>query len=341
MRDRGVDLDPFVHRPRMHHRRSGSHPLDPVGGEAPDARVLAKRRQEPGLLTLTLEPQRDHGIGRLECLIEIRLVRHARRKRSASPRRRDQGRRPRERDPSAERREGVDVRTRHAAVQDVADDDDALAVEIAERVAQGVGVEKALRRVGVPSVARVDHGGIGPLSDKVRSARRRMTHDDDVPAERLQGTNGVEQRLALLDGRPARRDVGDVGGERLRGELEGDASAGRCLGEEQDDRAPAQRRCATDRSSQYFGHGSGLIEHGLDLLPGPVIGIEDVTASPPHAGTRVTTSTSSRPSTSARCTRTSSPAAVGTFLPTKSARIGRSRCPRSTRTARRIARGRP
>src|SRR6266540_3721303 len=165
-----------------------------------------------------------------------------------------------------------------------------------------------------------------------------MAHDDDVPAERLQGANGVEQRLALLDGRPARGDVGDVGGQRLRGELEGDPSAGRCLGKEQDDRAPAQRRCAPDRSPQYFGHRSGLIEHGLDLLPRPVIGVEDVTAGPPHAGTRVTTSTSSRPSTSARCTRTSSPAAVGTFLPTKSARIGSSQCPRSTSTARRIVR---
>ncbi len=51
--------------------------------------------------------------------------------------------------------------------------------------------------------------------------------------------------------------------------------------------------------------------------------------------------TSSTPSISTRRTTTSSLRLVGTFLPTKSGRMGRSRCPRSTSTARRTATGRP
>src|SRR6266550_6266391 len=168
-----------------------------------------------------------------------------------------------------------------------------------------------------------------------------MSHHDDVATERLQRADRVVERLALLDGRSARGDVRNVRGERLRGELEGHARAGRCLGEEEDHRASAKRRRAPDRALKYLDHGARLIEDSVDLVARPVVGVEDVTSTPLHAGTLVTTSTSSRPSTSARWTRTSSPAAVGTFLPTKSARIGSSRCPRSTRTASLMARGRP
>ena len=168
-----------------------------------------------------------------------------------------------------------------------------------------------------------------------------MPHHHDVAAECLESAHGVVERLALLDGRPARGDVRHVGGERFRGELERDARARRRLGEEEDDRTTPQRRRAADRTLKDLDHGPRLIENRLDLIPGPVIGVEHVTPVPLHAGTLVTTSTSSRPSTSKRCTRTSSPGAVGTFLPTKSARMGSSRWPRSIKTARRIARGRP
>src|SRR2546430_4281398 len=132
-----------------------------------------------------------------------------------------------------------------------------------------------------------------------------------------------------------------IGRERVRGELERHARARRRFGEEEDDRTSTEWRRAPDRPLEYFDHRARLIENGFDLIPGPVVGIQDVAPVPLHAGTRVTTSTSSRPSTSERCTRTSSPGAVGTFLPTKSARMGSSRWPRSTSTARRIARRRP
>src|ERR1700694_801986 len=168
-----------------------------------------------------------------------------------------------------------------------------------------------------------------------------MSHYDDVATKRLQRANGVVERLAFLDRRSARRDVRHIRGQCLRRELERNARASRCLGEEKDDGASAKRRRAPYRALKDLDHRSGLIEDGLDLVARPVIGVEDVASAPLHASTLVTTSTSSRPSTSARCTRTSSPTAVGTFFPTKSARIGSSRCPRSTRTARRIARGRP
>ena len=62
---------------------------------------------------------------------------------------------------------------------------------------------------------------------------------------------------------------------------------------------------------------------------------------PPGTGAGCSTSTASSPSTSLSATRTCSSLRVGTFLPTKSARIGSSRWPRSTSTASWIAVGRP
>ena len=55
----------------------------------------------------------------------------------------------------------------------------------------------------------------------------------------------------------------------------------------------------------------------------------------------VSRTTSSAASSSPRCTRTRSAREVGRFLPTTSARIGSSRCPRSHSTASRTRAGRP
>ena len=56
-------------------------------------------------------------------------------------------------------------------MQYIAHDDDALAIEIAQRIAERVGIEKPLRGMRMPSIASVDHGRVGPLGDEIRSSR--------------------------------------------------------------------------------------------------------------------------------------------------------------------------
>ena len=95
----------------------------------------------------------------------------------------------------------------------------------------------------------------------------------------------------------------------------------------------------------------GEAEDLLEVLTRELVDVEEVTASPGRSrgadrhptGTSAARpmTTSSVPSVSSRRTWTTSSAAVGRFLPTKSGRIGSSRWPRSTTTARRTARGRP
>ena len=49
------------------------------------------------------------------------------------------------------------VRPRNAAMQRVSNDDDALACQIADMIADRHQIEQRLRRVRVPSIARIDH----------------------------------------------------------------------------------------------------------------------------------------------------------------------------------------
>ena len=134
------------------------------------------------------------------------------------------------------------------------------------QVAEVGQIEQALGRMCVSAVARIDHGRADALRDEIRRPRRPVPYDEDITAEGLERARGVEERFALLDRRARRRDVHDVGRERLRRELEGDARACRGLGEEEDHRAAAERRRAADRPREDLEHPVSGIEDVLDLL---------------------------------------------------------------------------
>src|SRR5881396_2744756 len=146
-----------------------------------------------------------------------------------------------------------------------------------------------------------------------------MPHHHYVATKRLKRAYRVVERLALFHGRPGPGDVRDVRREGLRCELERHPRARRRLGEEQDDRAAAERRRSTDGPLENLGHRARLIENRLDLFTRPVVRVEHMPSGPAHGHARTLATTSTR------WTRTSSPAVVGMFLPTKSARMGSSR----------------
>ena len=210
MRDRGRNLDALVHRAGMQDWRFRPHARDTLLAQAPGLGVLADRGQQAGVLPLLLEPERDDAVGAIEGAVKVGLVGRAARRHAAAPGRRHQGGRSGERDRRAKRHERVDIRASHARVRDVANDDDALPGEIAERAAQRVRVEQALGGVGVPAVPGVDDRRVRALGHEVRSARGGVPHHDHVATEGRERADGVQQRLALLDGRAACGDVRDV-----------------------------------------------------------------------------------------------------------------------------------
>src|SRR6185312_9956727 len=171
---------------------------------------------------------------------------------------------------------------------------------------------------------------------------RGMPHDDRVGPHRLQGERRVLQRLALRDARSTGPEVDHVRRQPLRRELEADPCAGRVLEEEVDDGAPAQRRHLLDHPGADLPERSRRVQDPRDVVPRKVVHRQQMFVhAPPSPSSDRRTVTASAPSSSWTWTRTLSSRLVGTFLPTKSARIGSSRCPRSTRTASWILCGRP
>ncbi len=74
-------------------------------------------------------------------------------------------------------------------------------VEAAERLAEGVEVEEGLGRVLAAAVAGVDHRSRGVAGGEGRRSRGLMPKHDRIRPEAVEGYHGVDQGLALGDGR--------------------------------------------------------------------------------------------------------------------------------------------
>src|SRR3954451_1107167 len=191
----------------------------------------------------------------------------------------------------------------------------------------------------VGAVAGVDHAGADPagVGEPVRGTAGAVPDHHRVGTHRLQGEPGALEARALAQVRALGGEVDDVRAEPLGGRLERDPGARRVLEEQVDHGAAAQRGQLLDRPVGQRPHLLGGAEDELRVVPRQVAGAEQVSL---HSWVSSIV-TSSAPSISATRSRTSSTREVGRFLPTKSARIGRSRWPRSTSTTRRTALGRP
>ncbi len=342
--DDAVDLDAAVHRPRVHHELAGAHARR---GDAVALGVLAQARDEglAGQHPLALHPQHVDDVGRGD---RVDVVRHldARLLDVA----RDQAGGPDQRDAHPAAREGDHVRAGDARVQDVADDRDVQALEPADRLADRVQVEQRLGRMLVLAVAGVHHRGAGVLGDEARRADLRVADHEDVRLVGVERQDRVLQRLALVGRAAGRLDRHHVGREPLRGELERRRRARRALEEHVHDRAAPQGRQLLDLALADGLEARGEIEQPLDVRPLQIVGRQQVATRRRrgHCAQRVvhqdsppSSSTSSTSSTSISRTATRSRREVGRFLPTKSARNGSSRWPRSQSTASRTRAGRP
>src|SRR5919106_4719894 len=189
----------------------------------------------------------------------------------------------------------------------------------------------------VGSIAGVENTGLDPARELVRGAGRAVAYHDCVDPHRLERPCRVLERLAFGDARlRIGGEVDDVGGQSLRGELERYAGPRGRFVEEVAHGATPQGGELLDRPGGHLTQRLGRVE---DL--GDVRGRELVHRQQVFDHRNSPMRTASSPSISVTCTFTISSDEVGRFLPTWSARMGSSRCPRSTSTASRIARGRP
>src|SRR5205807_10418129 len=115
---------------------------------------------------------------------------------------------------------------------------------------------------------------------------------------------------------PLGREVDDVGGQPLRGDLERGPGAGGVLEEQVDHGAPAQGGQLLDRAVGEAGQLLGGVEDEQGVVAGEVGGREQVAVHLAASSSAGPSSTPSRPSVSSSSTWTVSRREVGMFLPT-------------------------
>ena len=114
----------------------------------------------------------------------------------------------------------MNVRARHARVQDVADDRDFQAVDSPFMFADGHRVEQRLRRMLMRAVAGVDDCRSANFRELMRHAGARMADDDAVGRHRIEIQRRVEQRFAFRDTRRRNADIDGIRRKTFGGEFE-------------------------------------------------------------------------------------------------------------------------
>ena len=235
--DGAVDLDAAVHRAWMHHERAGFGERQFLAVEAVEVEVLALRGQERAGHALHLQAQHHDDVGAFDALAHIGEDFGA----PGCGARRHQGARCDQADMGAELGQQMHVRTRDAAVHDVAADRDRQAFDPLHAAADGERVEECLRRMFVRAVAGIDDRARHLVGQKRDGAGILMADDDDVGAHRVQRRRRVDQGFALAHRGLDHRHVHHVGAQALAGEFERGLRARRRLEEQVDQRAAAQR----------------------------------------------------------------------------------------------------
>ena len=227
------------------------------------AEVLAGRGQQGAVHALVLQAQHDDHVAILEAFVHVVEDMHAELVHVLRQQRfRADGAHFRH----AERGQRMDVGAGDTGVQDVTDDGHPQLREVLLVVTDGVHVEQALRRVGMPAIAGIDDvdvvatGTLQVLGNQVGRPARRMAHDEQVGVHGAQVVDGIEQGLALGRRRLVDVEVDDVGAQTLGGNLEGGAGARRVLEKQVEDALAAQQRHLLDLAYRDFHEGLGGIE---------------------------------------------------------------------------------
>ncbi len=282
--------------------------VDPVGHG-----VLAQRGDEPaGAHPLELHAQDvdDVGVGHVA---HVRGGLHPERRAGVAG---QQGGRRDQRDARPHHLEAADARASDPGVGDVADEGDVEPVERPDLALDRVEVEQGLGGVLVLAVAGVDDRGVGVAGGHLARPDGGVADDEDVRRVGVEGDDGVLERLPLLHARAGALDVDDVGGEALARQLERRRGARRCLEEHVDDGPAAEGRHLLDVAGHDLGEAVADAQDARDLRPVEVADGQQRASCHALPPPSESSTTSSRPSISARCTLIRSVRAVGRFLPT-------------------------
>src|SRR5215472_3133587 len=263
------------------------------------------------------------------------------------------------REPATELSEQVDIRTRHAAVQHVAENRHVQIFDGAQAVANRQRVQQSLGGMLVRAVTCIDNRNVQVPRNVIGSSRSRVPHHQAIRLHCVQIECRVEERLALLDARSFGLQIHRVRAQAGRRRSKADART-RGILEKRERHGLAAQRCQLFQGMLLdFLERFALVEKKSEFVRRERFESEQIAEAVsqcPHSNhksvrilkrkplnysTRSTSTTRSSLSISRRRTSIISVSLVWTLRPIYCASMGISRWPRSISTQRRTRFGRP
>jgi hypothetical protein len=224
--------------------------------------ILALGRDKAAVHALFLKPQHHHHIGAFQPLAHVVVKFTA----EMLDSRRHQGGRRDQAQTVFHLAQQDQVGAGHAAMGDIAANRHGQALNPALGAADGQRIQQRLRRVFVPTVARVQHRAIHLRRQQVHRPRRAVPHHQQIRMHRVQCHRGVDQRLALLHRRRGDRHVHHIRTQPLSGQFETRLRAGRVLEEHVDLRQPRQHIGLFHRAPVQIDIAIRQIQNGQNFL---------------------------------------------------------------------------
>src|SRR5688572_4876253 len=159
----------------------------------------------------------------------------------------------------------IDIGTRDARVQDVANDRDLQSFDSSFVFTNRERVEQGLSRMLVRAVAGVDDRRGAHAREMLRRTGHRVTNDDAIRRHRFEVARSVEQSLAFGDAGGRNADVHGIRREAFGGNFEGSPRSGRWFEEEIYNSAPAECRDFFDLAFGNVAKRFGRIEQVRDF----------------------------------------------------------------------------
>src|SRR6266850_371821 len=192
------DLDPSIHRPRVQNDRPRFRAAQSRGIELVSKHVIFGRDRR-FMLPFGLHAKNKSYVRTFERLLDSKDAPNGyARGADLFQLARNPHRWPAECELAPEFAKKMNVRTRHAAMLQIAENRDVQTLDRAQPVANRQRIEQPLRRMFVRAVACIDHWDVQMLCYEIRSARGRMPHHQAIRLHRVKRVNGIEQRFAFL-----------------------------------------------------------------------------------------------------------------------------------------------
>ena len=143
----------------------------------------------------------------------------------------------------------------------------------------GQGIQKRLRRVFVPPIARIQNRAIHLLRQKVDRARRPVPHHQKIGVHRVQRHRRINQRLALFHRRGGHRHVHHIRPQPLARQFKTGLRAGGVFKEHVDLRQTGQSVRLFDGAPVQIDIAIGEIQNRGDFGGGQLLDAKKMTGA--------------------------------------------------------------